>query len=106
MSLKSKDGNGDKLLINKCHPFVTPTLSRLRVGGERIIMKSITKNKVSSTNGAATLLDIHREKNKCWVPWTKINLKWIIVLNIKAETKKPLKESTREILCKDFLGTT
>ena len=69
-------------------------------------MKNITKNKVSSTNGAATPLDIHTEKNKCWVPWTKINLKWIIVLNIKAETKKPLKESTREILCKDFLGTT
>lgn len=51
---EGKDGNRDRLLINKCSPFVTPTASNREVHGERLIMKNNTKSKASSTKDAGT----------------------------------------------------
>ena len=62
MSLRRKDGNGDKLQINKSSPFATATPSNHGIRGERIVLKSIIKSKVSSANAAGTTKYPHRKK--------------------------------------------
>lgn len=58
-----------------------------------------------------TGINIHMQKWTHLAPHTKINLKWIINLEIKPKTIKPPEENIGENLCdfglgKDFLDTT
>lgn len=101
MSLRRKDGNRDKLLINKCRPFVTPTPSNRGAQGERIILKSITKIKVSSEMMLEPW-NIRIEKINLGHDVQKLNLKWIVRLNIKSETIQLLKENRGEFFFAAF----
>ena len=65
------------------------TLEQKQCNGEKTVF---------STNYAETTKCRKKNLDKDFISFAKINSKWIIDLNVKCETQKPLEDNTGEIL--------